>query len=783
MTNLKNAASAATVAFCLFSAPVQAQNTQSSQTRQAASEPTASEEADIIVTAQRRDERLQDVPVAVTVLSTSFLADNQIRTLQDLGATVPGLVVTNSVNYGSAPLSIRGIGGANGGGNVFADEPVAVYVDDAYVSRLRLSTADLVDLGGIEVVRGPQGVLFGRNSTAGAVLLRSAVPTKNFSARIQASATTIDEYRVQAAVSGALDGEGRVKVRLAGGYSNRGGWGVNTAGGPRLNRGEDWQYRAFVQLEPVDGLVIDLIGDQSYSKFFPGTFNVSDVSNLRDRDTNPAGSNAVFPYVVRSDLRDILSNNRFSLNFPTFSTITGGNFTGRANWDLGPVMLTSITNYRTWHVIGTQDSDGTAVRPPLPPFVSGTVDNIGNNAFGNTRDRQFTQELRLASNGDGRLSWLVGGYYFNERNSVDPISISNFLAGPGGAGTRASFISSQETESWAVFGNVSYELVDGLKLSVGARYTEEDKSFFNRLRVQAINTFDPPGPALFAAGQVLAAPADLNLNRRDTDFSPRIVLDYKPTENTLLYASFSQAFKSGGFNVFRGVNPIFAPESSDAYEIGLKTEISRQLRLNVSAFRYDYSNLQIRTPVPTGGVGIENAARARSQGVEAEASLFPTEGLRFDINAAYLDAKFVRGTLTAIQIQSFVLGTNPPVAAENVAGNRLTRAPEWQLGFSGRYSWNLGSSKKATVQGSVRHQSGVFFLETQQQATSFRGQAWEEVDARIAISDIDDRWEVAIFGKNMFDNRHFSQVTALFGLPNAALNEPRRYGIQLTGKY
>ena len=615
------------------------------------------------------------------------------------------------------------------------------------------------------------------------MLIRSAAPTKELSGKFEASATTLDEYRVQAAVSSALDGEGRIKARLSGGYSARGGWGTNSFGGKDLNRGEDWQVRAFIQLEPVDGLVIDLIGDKSYSKSFPGTINISDVSNLRDQNTNPGGSNIVFPYTLRPDLASVLENNRFSLNFPTFTTIKGANITGRANWDLGSVTLTSVTNYREWQLAGTQDSDGTAVDPPNPPFVTGLIDNLGNNSNSNTRDQQWTQELRLASNGDGPLTWLLGAYYFDEKNSVTPITISNLLAGPGGAGTLVTFNSSQRTKSWAGFANISYEIFDGFKLSVGGRYSEEKKDFFNSQLVQVINTFDPPGPAVFVPGQVLLAPPNLNLNRKDTDFSPRVVVDYKPSANTLIYASYSQGFKSGGFNAFRGNTVAFNPERSDAYEIGLKTEISRQLRVNVSAFRYDYRDLQVRTPVPSGGVGIESAAKAKSQGFEVEASMFPVDGLRFDANLAYLDAKFVEGTLSAVQVQSFVLGTNPPTVAENVAGNTLTRAPKWQVGFSGRYSWDVSQGMKATVQGSIRHQSKVFFLETQQQAQTYRGQAWETVDARLALGDPDDKWEVSLFAKNLTNNRHFSQITAFFGLPNAALNEPRKFGIQFSAKY
>lgn len=776
------AASAATVALCLsMSAPAAAQESPPPATEAPAQAAEDGGIEDIVVTAQRREERLQDVPVAVSALTADFITSNNVRTLQDLGAAVPGLVVTSSVNYGSAPLSIRGIGGANGGGNVFADEPVAVYVDEAYVSRLRLSTADLIDIGGIEVLRGPQGVLFGRNSTAGALLIRSAEPTKTLSARFDMSATTLDEYRAQGAISGPLTSDGRVLLRVAGGFSDRNGWGTNSAGGGAPNSGRDAQIRGYLRLLPTDDLKIDLIADHSYSYSVPGTVNIADTRNLRDQTTNPAGSNVVRPYTFRPDIADVLENGRFGFNFPSFTRIRGDNFTAKLEWTLGAVTLNSVTNYRTWELQGAQDSDGTPFDPPTPAFVTGTIDNVGNNAQ-SSNDRQFSQELRLSSDGSGRFNWLIGGFYFDERNTVDPVSITNQLAGPGGAGTLVQFFADQDTKAWAAFGNLSYELIDGLKLSVGGRYSSEKKRFDNRQTVQILNTFDPPGPAAFPAGTALATPPNLSLDRRDEDFSPRIVVDYKAGANTLLYATYSEGFKSGGFNAFRGNNVAFAPERTEAWEAGFKTDISRAFRMNLSAFRYDYSNLQVRTPVPTGGVGIESAARARSQGIEGEFTMTPTRGLRFDWNVAYLDAKFLDARLSAVQVPSFVFGTNPPVVLEDVSGNRLTRAPEWQVGVNGRYAWDIGSLR-ATVQGSIRHQSKVYFLETQQQQSTYVGQPWEEVDLRLALGTADDRWEVALFARNLTDNRRFSQVTAFFGLPNAAFNEPRKFGIQLSAKY
>ncbi|HEX8412610.1 MAG TPA: TonB-dependent receptor, partial [Sphingomicrobium sp.] len=633
-------------------------------------------------------------------------------------------------------------------------------------------------IGGIEVLRGPQGTLYGRNSTAGAVLIRSAEPTRDLSGRGSISYDSLDTFRAQGAVSGPIDSAGTLTARVAGGYSNRGGWGSNRSG-PQLNTGRDWQLRAFFRYRPTDALTIDLIGDVSYSRSEPGTIAISDIRNLRDEATNPAGSNVVFPYVVRPDLEEVRDNNRYDLNFRTYSRTRGRNLTGRITYAFDTVTLSSVTNYREWDQIGSQDSDGTGVNPPNPPFVGGpAITNVGNN-FTRAEDSQFSQELRLASNGDGPFSWLVGGYYFVEKNLVDPVSITNNLAGPGGGGTLATFTADQTTRNWAAFANASYALTDTLKLSLGGRYSEERKRFFDTQLVTLVRQFDPPGPGFFAAGQVLSAPPVLNLRRKDTNFSPRIVIDWKPLPDTLFYASYSKGFKSGGFNVFRGNNPIFDPENVDAYEVGMKADLNAMLRINTSLFRYNYRNLQVRTPVPAGGVGIESAEAARSQGVEIEATFAPMRGLRFDANASFLDAKFRRGTLSTVQAQSYVFGTNPAVAFENIAGNRLTRAPKFQFALNGRYGWDIGSSYKASVQGSLRHQSSVVFLETQQQAPTFRERGWEEVDARIGFGDRAEKWTLSLYVKNALDNRHFSQVSAFFGLPNGALNDPRRFGAQL----
>ncbi len=782
MRMYRNAATVAAGSICLISAPLPAQ-AQSTEGSTSAAAPAADENtglAEIIVTAQHRSENLQNVPVAVTAMSSEFLAANNIKTLQDLAAAVPGFVTTNSVNYGSAPLSIRGVGGANGGGNVLSDEPVAVYVDDAVVGRLRFSTADLVDVGSVEVLRGPQGTLYGRNSTAGAVLVHSAEPTADFAANASVSAAQYNEERVQAAVSGPLTQGGELLGRLAGGFSDSGGWGNNLAGGPNLNRGRNWEVRGFLRYEPLSGLRIDLIADASYQLSYPGVLAISPVTNYASA-ANPTGSNVVMPYVVRPGLNQLLSENDFESNVPTFTEISGQNVTARVVWDLDHETLTSISNYRTWNMHGQQDSDGNSVVPLTPLFVSPAVTNIGDND-GRFVDSQYSQEVRLNSAGSGSLQWTVGAFYYHENNAVDPIDIYNRLSGPGGDGTDVAFTAYESTNSFAGYVNGDYTVTEALKLTLGARYSNEHKRISDSEEVTTVNAFTPPGPVTFPAGLPLVPYNVLTASRTDNNFSPRVVLDYKFTPATMAYVSFSEGFLSGGFNAFRGTNFEFSPEHIKAYEMGLKTDVGRMLRIDGDVFHYDYTDLQVRTPVATGGVDIQTAAKARVNGAELESTFTPLTGLTLTGNATYLDAKFVQGTLSTIDQPSWVFGTNPTVVTANIAGNRLTRAPELQFALTSRYQWDVGNDT-AAVQAGVRHQSSEYFLETQQQSPTFQGSGWSEYDARLSLAGPGEHWRVSLFGRNLFDNRHFTQITAFFGLPNGAINDPRTVGVEFAVKY
>ena len=734
----------------------------------------APEAGDIIVTAQFRTQRLQDVPIAVSAVSGEALKDAHVRSLEDLSAAVPSFSVAANSNYGAAPLSLRGVGGANGGGNVFADEPVAVYFDGAVVSRPRYASLDLVDVESVEVLRGPQGTLYGRNSSAGAVLLKSGAPTRDLYGYIEGSAGSYRDFRVRGAISGPLDGEGRLLARLAVGYSDYDGWARNYDGS-HLGGSRDFLVRGTLQAAPTDSLTLKLIGEYSYQNSHPALLAISDVSNLRDETTNPTGSNVLMPYTLRPDLKQLLDDRRVALNVETFTRTKGRTATLQADQVFDWATLTSITNYRDWRVRGQLDSDGTAVNPPTPAFVTGDITNVGDNG-GRQFEWQWSEEARLAGS-SGRFDWVVGGIYFEEHLGFGPFTIFNRLAGPGGAGTAATFKADQTTEAFAFFGNVTYKFTDSLSLTLGGRYSEERKHFTRSFAVNTILPFDPPGPVAFPAGSTLAAPPDVDTRAKFTDFSPRVVLTFQPSRDFMAYASYSQGFKSGGFNAFGG-STAFLPEGIDAYEVGVKVQaLDRKLSFNTAAFSYDYSNLQVRTPVPSGGVGIETADKARVRGIEFETTLRPLDGLQLSGNLTYLDAHFTAGALSAVLVDSFVAGSNPAVGLENIDGNRLTRAPKWQGGANISYEMAAGADNRIRASLGVRFQSSVFFLETRQDADTYRAKAWGELDGRLSLVN-HAGWELAVYGKNLTDNRHLSQVSSLFGLPVAAVNEPRRFGVQ-----
>jgi iron complex outermembrane receptor protein len=731
---------------------------------------------EIVVTAQRREETLQEVPVSVTVVDAPALQTSDVRSLEDLSAIAPGFLATTDVGYAAAPLSIRGVGGPSGGGNFFADEPVGVYLNDVYLARPSAVVADLVDVEAIQILRGPQGTLFGRNSTAGAVLVTSSRPTEEFEAYLEGTVARFDEYRIEGAISGPLTD--RISGRLAVGYTERGDFADNLTTGEDVGGSENLTVRATTTWRVTDALSFDLIGEYLEREARPATIAQTDVGLQGGIST---------PFTLREDLDEILDDSEVTFNDPNVIDTDAYQATLLGNWDLGFAILDTVSAFRSEDLNGRQDSDSTAL-------------TLFNNNGGYETD-QVSQEIRLSGefNDIGflqQIEWLVGGFYFREE--IDTVFNINNFQGFFGLGTAATFDAAQELDAYAGFADVTLHLTDWFRLLGGLRYSSETKDFTNSIQVVTIQEGTVPpfvpgiGGMTLPPGSTVTPLTPFAEEDSFDDVSQRAILELDPlhfVDNRLLssmlfYASYSTGFSSGGFNSFE-LDDAFDNENIRAFELGVKTTFwdGRGL-LNLAGFINSYDDLQLRLPVPTGGVNIENVGEASIQGFEAEFDIFPFAGFRFQGNVAYLDAEIDEGVLPRVPggLEPFPIGAPLPLIDEDVSGNSLARAPEFQTYLRASYVWQvpIGDLEFSTA---YRYQDDVFFLEIAQDEDTFRADSWNEIDLRLELRSGDGRWAVAAFGTNVTNERYITQVTPLGGFPVAALNDPARWGFDVRLTY
>lgn len=766
--------SAATIAVASWAPLAHAQSQNSAQSPSAEQADTADDEAqaedfgDIVVTAQRRDQRSQDVPIAVSALNAEGLERDNVRSLEDLSAKVPALTTSNATSYGLSPIAIRGISGAAGGGNVFADEPVAVYVNDVYIFGPGSAVSDLVDVESVQVLRGPQGTLFGRNSTAGAVLVQTGQPTFELEGSLSAEVSTLDERRVAGVISGPII-EDKLAARIAVSHADRPGYATNVLLGQRLGGSKQTLVRGSLTFKPSSAFESNLVFEYSDAEYHPVTIYLADLRNI----------NAVSPFVPRPDFDSAVENRSFRYDNLQNSFITTYFASWQNSLDLGGVTLRSITGYRYAKVRGTQDSDG--IELPLSQNVSG----------GAPREL-FSQEL-IASGELGALRWTAGGYYARINAELDPFDIQSgaFLSG---LGRNVRFQSHETDNIYAVFADGTYGLTDRLSLTVGGRYSYEHKEYDNDVLITTVRSgvdaqnlgfTVPPGLIGRPAGFVLRDPPYVESEESFKSFTPRAVLDFQVNSSVMLYASFSKGYKSGGYNAFfvpgNATDPVptFDPEKITAYEVGLKSDLfDRFLRLNLSAFHYDYKDLQIRLGVPTGGVAVDNAGAARVNGVDLESILRFTPDFNVSFTGSYIDAKFTEGSVPGTPPGTYPLGADIPLAAVDISGNRLTRAPKYQFYTRAEYTANLGDFD-LSLTAAYRYQSRIFFLESNQAAPTYQQPGWGQVDLRMTATGISDGITMSLFATNLTDKRVLTQVASYSGLPQGIPNEPRKFGMQL----
>ncbi|QMW23089.1 TonB-dependent receptor [Sandaracinobacteroides saxicola] len=719
---------------------------------------TAPADDEIIVTAERRAASVQDVPISITALSGSTLEAAGIRGTEQLSDLTPGLLVQRSV---VGKISIRGIGNENY--TIAGDPGVAVHSDGVYVARAAAGLFDLFDINRVEVLRGPQGTLYGRNATGGVInVIPNAPDADRFSAHLTGEYGNYNAVRVDGHINAPLGGGWALRVAALGSW--RDGFTTNTNANARS--------RGFGDLDSKD--VWAVRGQLGYDDGGPFTARLS-VEHLEDRSNLPAykylnrpgalpnadfggGATAFAP----GNLRTV--NQGFEPAIPGFTRGVGSKRsdffltrqTGVAlhlGYDAGGVDVASITGYRKTRFNWFNDGDG--------------ADTFYVNYIQQDRNEQWSQELQLSSKGDGPLQWLLGGFYFRETGD-------SFIALPFTFGAGLPFYiaidGTAKTSALAGYGEVRWQATDRLKLTIGGRYSHENRKSTYRYEIN------------FGAPFVRTPSLDRDFNA----FTPRFVIAYEASDSTNLYASVTRGFKSGGFNLL-AVQPAFEPEKVWAYEAGVKLQTAdRKFTLNANGFYYDYTNQQVGQIVNLQSV-LTNAASSRIWGAEAEFTARPTEGLQVGGTLAYLDTKY-RKFCTGDPTQP-TAPVSPGCDAANpidLKGNRLPRAPQWVLTAFVDYTAELGDAGKVNLRGDLRHQSDMFFTQFNRPLIAQGGTV--TANASLTWTSANDRFSLGGFVQNLTNETYFTEVleSGAFNpqlVGQAYVAPPRTYGVRASVKF
>lgn len=704
---------------------------------------------DIVVTAQHRSENIQDVPISIAAISPETLAEVGIRDPRDLAMLVPGLSAQAGTSATTTSLFLRGVGIGDFNSNTTG--AVGVYVDGVFLGANAGKLFNIFDSEGIEVLKGPQGTLYGRNTTAGAIRFTSRKPTDELSANASVSYGRFNEVQLEGGIGGPIVDD-LLKVRVAGTYSRRDGWLLNRETGNKLNDLNMWAGRAIVDLTPSDNLLIRTIvhGGQNRGgarQFQHRGQGIDFLGNPNFAGTVPLDG------MGYADTDGDLNAGDYDVEGQERVDVFGASLT--AVLDFSGLTLTSISAYEQVRRSTVEDTDAS----PNNVLTATYID----------RPEQFSQEIRLQSNDAEKLNWIVGAFYFNDRLVTD----SSFdilrairdpdapLAGfdPASSIGNLAYPYTQKTESWAAFAQADLKLTDKLTLTGGLRYSVDSIDFDYH------SFFD----------DVIVVPVlDFEDSKTFRDLSWRAALSYQATDDVLLYASWSKGYNSGGFAGGSSSDPAqlqpFGSEELYAYEVGVKSDLlAHTLRLNAGAFYYDYRDLQVFVFDTSGVVPVQrklNAGNADIYGLEVEMSARPVRNLDAYVNLSLLNAKY----------SDFVA-----LAADDYSGNQLVNAPKYALSAGLAYTQPLanGSSVRGRVDGSF--QSDIYL--TPDNARANRVPAYGLLNARLAWLSADDRLELALWARNITGTRFVTYISPVITMDQLNYNDPATYGVQAVFKF
>lgn len=699
---------------------------------------------ELVVTAQKREQSLKDVPISVSVVGQAAIEAARAATVADLVAVTPG--VSGTTVSGTTPrIVVRGIGTEDFG--VGSDPALGVYIDDVYLGRGVSSISDLFDVERVEFVRGPQGTLFGRNTTAGAISITTRRFNGSTDAYVDASAGDFDARTIKAGAGFALGGGWG--LRLAGSHRQRDGFVSNTFGGD-IGAIDSTAGRATLSFKN-DAWTTALSWEHRHTRNEPGPY--LNTILVGGNTYGPVSSNLI---QGRPDApRDDIDTDRVSLRL------------GRAF--ANGVTLTSITAYSRFDNAYLEDTDAS----PLSLLHFGTE---------GAQD-SWSQEFRL-NGSTGAFDWFVGASAARDKARSTQFALYaeddwcgilfgsdclSAIGAPGAARVRESSIASNTTRAYGLYGDVTWNATTRLHVTGGVRLSRDEKDFSVRYDVgsNALGAviLTPPSPTALAAFGRVDAKGTLTQSLENTEVQPRIALRYELTDRISSYASVTRGYKAGGFNQIQP-GPAFRPETITSYEVGVKGDaLDRRLRFDAAAYSYTYEDLQVLINVG-GSVVTRNAASADGYGLELAATALPTDWLT------------VSGGLT---LQHAEYGDFRPSASENFSGNRLVRTPKVSGSLVVDIDKPVTSTLRALARIDASASSSQYFRPANTAASRQGAFTFVNLSAGVGFGD---SFEIRGFATNLLDEKYLvdSQEVVPDLLAYTQRGEPRVVGIQVIAR-
>lgn len=687
---------------------------------------------EVLVVATRRESSLQDVPVAVSALSESMLIDNQIYSSAELTDLVPSLTLQQGGNARGSSFNVRGVGTQSF--SSAAEPSVSTMVDGVVMGRSGMAFAQLPDVQRVEVLRGPQGTLFGKNASAGVIHVITKNPTDEHEGEFSASALEKDEYRLAGTASGPLTDN--LGYLITGSYIDDDGFTKNVYDGDNYNDRENYLVRGKLAWQNTT-MAIKYTGDWQD--------NTSHGSLAVIREAGEPSLSMLLPVVPSDD------NDKANSGLTPRTEADGWGHALEVNWDIGEHTLTSISAWREWNF---KNLAGAMMLPK---------DQFDVIQHGKSEQEQFTQELRLTSPADQFASYVLGLFYFDQ----DIERYFQRSAGPGGSlgSARADF--TVDTTNYAAYGEVVFNLSDQWRLITGGRYTSDELDY-DFVRVGVLGGTLPAGPS-----------------QGDTDesnFSGKLALQWDISDSAMSYLSYTQGYKGPAFSISFATDPdgleAIDPETSDAVEWGVKSSfLDQRMTLNLAAFYTEFKDWQAQAFVEdnsgtgSGGFELSNAGKVSTRGVEFDLMAIPLENLTLYAALAWIKAEIDEFNGAPCSPAQKLAGNPasclPPAQGgsntQDLSSGDLPYSPEWRATLSANYLIPLESMPfDLVIRGTGRWQDDVLYSVTQDQGTV--QDAYGILDLSLALQDDNDRYTITVFVKNVGDKFYTSAINGVGNL-------------------